>query len=561
MAISIGRHSSHPVAIETFPVEKKPDLSPIETLPNEVLFKIFEYSAGSANLRTMATLFAIRSVCRQWRDGANASVLKLFWDQIAHLNLPSYHGPLRRVEARIRHTVFIKNYVDQIVETALYGSAESSEQPPAYSSNTFYFQRFEYLSEELHAMEIINKDFKKKIPEKQGSLILSPQLHIRIQKWLDTSLERVLKWHFPQFHFEQKKENFSAKQIRLWLNDPASQEQIKTIKKLYFSLPQLKSLPFLPEISQFTSITELTFTCNQLKNIPIAALAPLTYLTELSLSHNRIASFPDPSSSLASLTKLNLTSNKLATLPLSIGDLTSLKDLNLSDNALNNIPSAIGKLTSLASLNLSENKINDLPETVGNLISLDTLDLSHNQITSLSASIMALPLLTALKLSYNPLLFILQPNLSENEPFSAHSKKEATQEYRDKHATVSTYSCQTPFAALCQAIHRREPDRSVQRAFEKLSEPAQQQINAHIQKNEPLLSYKDRLAKALIATARAKLKSCDDGDKKNMLWRIWKLSGKEGEYNILWAHWHARDNILRLIDALEWATKPLQSLT
>jgi tRNA U34 5-carboxymethylaminomethyl modifying GTPase MnmE/TrmE len=140
----------------------------------------------------------------------------------------------------------------------------------------------------------------------------------------------------------------------------------------------------------------------KLRELP-EAIASLTQLQQLFLSHNKLRSLPEAIASLTQLHLLYLSTNQLTKLPESIAFLTRLQQLDLSHNKLRELPEAIASLTRLQQLDLSNNQLRELPEAIASLTLLRELDLSNNQLRELPESLASLTQLRQLYLYNNPL--------------------------------------------------------------------------------------------------------------------------------------------------------------
>ena len=149
------------------------------------------------------------------------------------------------------------------------------------------------------------------------------------------------------------------------------------------SLQDRKIFPYIPpEISQFTS------------------------LTELSLVHTDINSLSPEIGKLISLVSLNLTGNNLTSIPLEIRKLTSLHNLYLGGNKLNIFPPLICKMASLEDLDLWGNQITTIPPEIIKLSQLEELGLDINDITIIPPEIFQMPSLKRLQLKNNQITVI-----------------------------------------------------------------------------------------------------------------------------------------------------------
>jgi internalin A len=101
---------------------------------------------------------------------------------------------------------------------------------------------------------------------------------------------------------------------------------------------------------QLSSLTELTLSCNQIKDIK--PLASLTNLTRLYLNYNQISDI-QPLASLTNLTELHLVDNQIGDIK-PLASLTNLTELYLDNNKIKDIKS-LASLTKLTVLYLGGN--------------------------------------------------------------------------------------------------------------------------------------------------------------------------------------------------------------
>ncbi|KIY53469.1 hypothetical protein FISHEDRAFT_33376 [Fistulina hepatica ATCC 64428] len=96
----------------------------------------------------------------------------------------------------------------------------------------------------------------------------------------------------------------------------------------------------------------------QIKSLPpTSSLFSFTFLTNLYLNHNALASVPAEISRLRHLELLDLSGNALTSLPRNMGMLTNLKELYLFDNHITSIPWEFGSLHQLQTLGIEGNPL------------------------------------------------------------------------------------------------------------------------------------------------------------------------------------------------------------
>lgn len=98
----------------------------------------------------------------------------------------------------------------------------------------------------------------------------------------------------------------------------------------------------------------------------------MTFITRLTISHNRILELPAGIANLANLEILNVSNNNLQELPVSISSMPKLRILNVSINRLNTLPRGFGAFPALEVLDLSYNNLNE-NELPGNFFMMETL--------------------------------------------------------------------------------------------------------------------------------------------------------------------------------------------
>ena len=100
----------------------------------------------------------------------------------------------------------------------------------------------------------------------------------------------------------------------------------------------------------------------------------------LSLSRQKLDTFPSQILCFRNLRELDLSKNRLRTIPPQISRLSNLEVLNLDRNRLDSLPEEIGLLHNLRYLKLSRNRLYYLPAGIGNLFNLKELILWSNGI-------------------------------------------------------------------------------------------------------------------------------------------------------------------------------------
>lgn len=98
----------------------------------------------------------------------------------------------------------------------------------------------------------------------------------------------------------------------------------------------------------------------------------MTFLTRITLSHNRLTMLPPGIANLVNLEILNMSNNHLEELPLSLSSMPKLRILNCSINRLSTLPRGFGAFPVLEVLDLSYNNLSEhtLP---GNFFMMETL--------------------------------------------------------------------------------------------------------------------------------------------------------------------------------------------
>ncbi|PSN30909.1 hypothetical protein C0J52_26764 [Blattella germanica] len=140
--------------------------------------------------------------------------------------------------------------------------------------------------------------------------------------------------------------------------------------------------------NQERTLKNLNLQDNELEEVPIESLRPLSNLSLLDLSRNHIGRVPDKAfSTLHGLSTLKLSDNNLTLSPGAFKGLEgTLKNLNLKGTRQKHIPEAVRGLRTLAFLDLAQNGLRELPGPGGRILeglhSLTALNLERNLIQS-----------------------------------------------------------------------------------------------------------------------------------------------------------------------------------
>eukprot|EP01132_Coremiostelium_polycephalum_P005345 gene5345-6667_t len=160
---------------------------------------------------------------------------------------------------------------------------------------------------------------------------------------------------------------------------PESLESLTKLQTFDISSNLIQTLP--STISKLKSLKQLNISRNKLTELPLG-FRHLTKLHKLSMDYNQIGVIHEKIMvNLCRLAKLTISNNKLKSFPYSVNHLGSLIELNLSQNQLETLPDSICFLTNLKKLNLNHNNIKTLPENIGFLTKLVDLQLYNNQLS------------------------------------------------------------------------------------------------------------------------------------------------------------------------------------
>jgi Leucine-rich repeat (LRR) protein len=129
-----------------------------------------------------------------------------------------------------------------------------------------------------------------------------------------------------------------------------------------------------PESVKFLSLSK-----NRLKTFPVEIMK-FSNLEYLDLSKNKLTTLPDTLRGLNNLKTLALNNNKLNQISEGITDLPNLKELYLARNPITQIPIHISKLDALVIFDCWLCHIDELPEEMKSLKNLKEIDLRQTYI-------------------------------------------------------------------------------------------------------------------------------------------------------------------------------------
>ena len=336
---------------------------------------------------------------------------------------------------------------------------------------------------------------------------------------------------------------------------PSEIGYLSRLEKFVLSENHLTTLP--PEIGNLRQLREFFLMKNRLTGLP-PEIGNLRQLREFFLMKNRLTGLPPEIGNLDQLREFVLTENALTTLPAQIGNLSELEKLFLAENDLTTLPPEIGKLSKLKQLLLSENRLTRLPPEIGNLSELTWLDLSDNHLTTLPPEIAKLSKLTSLFLDGNLLIFNLDEDFTEVRFSDCRS-------LMTKYLGCSSFMCNTPLASLCQQIHLGQEDDLLRNTFETLSDEMQQRIleawraipssaSSSSEAGEDLFADRASFVRAVITALQGKWESLSKEQRNQTYAQVAILAGQP-EKDLYWGMLHTRENIIRLIEAMELVTQ------
>jgi Leucine-rich repeat (LRR) protein len=320
-----------------------------------------------------------------------------------------------------------------------------------------------------------------------------------------------------------------------------------------------------PNLFQLTTnLRTLTLANNQLTSIPSTLFNGLSALHTLSLANNRLDTLPPGIfAGLDQLNHLALTGNRLTTLdPRLFNSLNRLLSLALSENQLRSLdPGLLSPLYMLSILNLGYNQLVTLPPGLfDGQLTLSNIYLNDNRLSTLPPGLFNGLRCTDLHIYANPNLMFTLDNLPHENNIG----------FIDTMRTFAAYECRTPVAEIYQfAAHGGDPA-LLRSRINALEDPVKNAIFRMVYEEagcpetndsswgeHHLLDNMQILQRALKRHVREKFEALSDAQKNTVYGQIYTLALQEGEraadFDFIdpqWGETHARDNILRLIDAV-----------
>ncbi|KAK6018889.1 leucine Rich repeat-containing domain protein [Ostertagia ostertagi] len=165
----------------------------------------------------------------------------------------------------------------------------------------------------------------------------------------------------------------------------------------------LTSLNGIPRLFEMTYLTRLTLSHNKLTAIP----PNIADLENLQVRMNRLSVLPRGFGSFKSLEILDLTYNNLneRSLPGNFFFIDTLRALYLGDNDFEMLPGDVMNLRNLQILVMRDNDLLTIPREIGHLTNLKELHIQGNRLTVLPPEVGALDLIgnkQVLRLEHNP---------------------------------------------------------------------------------------------------------------------------------------------------------------
>ena len=316
-------------------------------------------------------------------------------------------------------------------------------------------------------------------------------------------------------------------------------------------------------LGQLSQLQALSLGNNHIKNVP-ESLGNLSHLLSLSLDFNRIEILPESLGNLTQLETFFLDNNEIESLPESLGNLSELQKLTLCNNKIKEIPESFGNFSQLQDLSLRNNKIRRLPESLGNLFMMHNLCLSNNEMRIFpeflgSLAGLQMPCLS-LSISDNPLLFVLDKN-SNSEIFKENVSFRNIGKIGSISSEFREYLCLSQFSRFYKFITLNDQKELIKKEFHLLNPQDQELIFEMVYGKQTLQSEDNGVFHDINLFSRAVKKSVLvkfdrlTAEQKSVVYKKIHEIANPKTTDSRWGEFHAFDNALRLIDAMDGVTQ------
>jgi hypothetical protein len=282
--------------------------------------------------------------------------------------------------------------------------------------------------------------------------------------------------------------------------------------------------------------------------------------------HRHLTCVPTEIRLLIGLQSLNLNHHELTSLPEApFQELSRLQRLSIHHNHLNSLHErTFNGLVALQEISLATNHLISLPETLfQGLPMLRVISLSRNRLVSLPERLFqGLPSLQQLFLHFNPQLMLSLEVFLDEQVIKNHIT------FLETMRTFYNYVCESSLARVYQLVAGNASPEDVQRAFTQLPETVRNALFGWIwmEAGSPNVgdpqwgenhAFDDMqiLGRALKRYVRERFDNLSD-ERNAIYGHVYDLARREpGAENInfdspQWGEEHAREHILRLIDAM-----------
>lgn len=510
----------------------------IRMLPSDALILIFELATN--HFSDLEAIFDIAKVAPDWRGVLEKYYVNRKWEK-----LETEHPLLKHLIQRAaliedgligaRNRAFFSKIITAHFANGAVLNGSTSEQGCHELSRPSAFRRFFYLTQEL-------RHNGASIPLAQPIIGFEPLPYETMQQSLDVGLKTI----WARMIQEQNSHGFLLKNATR-----GDDGQI-------VGYPE----PPIPEDDVEADDAQAI---RRWMSDPVNA-ARLDPFTQLTLARSKLTMVPSEIGKLSLLERLDLFNNQLAIFPLPVVRLSLLNTLDMHDNQLEILPPEICELSQLKVLSLAHNKLRALPPEIGKLSQLKSLDLWSNELTTLPSEINELQFF-GLGLNFNPLLFVLNERFEELRHQIGGKGYLTPWSAKRRFSACLTYACRTPLASFCQKIHYGEPVEVLREAFKELFFETKQAIcqqwetvrsedssfSSSPSSIEEIDLWENRgdLARAVIKVLQVKWQSLSKQEHNGAYALVQKWAQETESEDLQQGKDAAKENILRLIDAME----------